>query len=69
MEVRVWEWQLSTVLDDPERIRLWIEVCTSQRWDESGVLLHLSYAEWVAARQRLDQLGGPPLRTPRPQAR
>jgi WD40 repeat protein len=54
-------WGLSTVPDKPEVIRLWIEVCTSRRWDERGVLVTLSYEEWLAARQRLDELGGPPI--------
>jgi hypothetical protein len=54
-------WNLPTVPDDPERIRLWIEVCTSRRWDDRGILVRLSYDEWLAARQRLDELGGPPI--------
>jgi hypothetical protein len=53
-------WKLSTVPDNPEQIRLWIEVCTSQHWDQRGVLVPRSYPEWLAARTRLDELGGPP---------
>src|SRR5207253_837182 len=53
-------WNLATVPDDPERLRLWIEVGTSRRWDDRSILVGLSYDEWLAARQRLDELGGPP---------
>jgi WD40 repeat protein len=55
-------WDLPPDLpDDPERLRLWIEVATAQRWDESDSLVTLPYADWLAARQRLDKRGGPPL--------
>ncbi len=47
--------------DEPERIRCYVEVQTGQTWDANGVLRTLTIEAWFARRERLEQLGGPPV--------
>jgi WD40 repeat protein/serine/threonine protein kinase len=49
------------IADEPERIRLWIEVLTSRCWDENNVVQRLSSDECAARRRQLAELGGPPV--------
>jgi hypothetical protein len=48
--------------DDPERIKLWIEVLTGTEMDDQGTLQALDFKTWKKLRERLKQLGGPSLR-------
>ena len=58
-----WLWNLTPVIsDEPERIRLWVQVRTGREWDESSQSLRpLAVSDWLSRRQRLAQLGGPPV--------
>jgi WD40 repeat protein len=49
------------VPDDPERIRLWVQVRTGMRLDDGAVVEVLDATAWRQARERLEELGGPPL--------
>jgi hypothetical protein len=49
------------IADEPERIQLWIETLTGRYWNENDVIQRLSPEDWLARRQRLDELGGPPI--------
>jgi hypothetical protein len=44
-----------------ERLGLWVQVATGQELDEAGNNVILKAATWQARRQRLEELGGPPL--------
>jgi hypothetical protein len=48
-----------SALDDPERLRLSVEVRTTWTFDEQEMLKRLTQAEWLKRRKRLDALGGP----------
>ena len=58
-----WLWNLTRVIgDEPERIRLWVQVRTGREWEESSQSLRpLVVSDWLSRRQRLAQLGGPPV--------
>ncbi len=55
-------WKLARFEDDPVRIRLWAQVITGIEADEHGNPRALDAAEWHERRQRLEKLGGSPLR-------
>jgi WD40 repeat protein len=57
---RIWRVP-STVAGSPERIRVWIEVITGLELDEEAVIRFLDAPAWQERRQRLQELGGPPL--------
>jgi len=58
----VWLWDVTPMLaDEPERVQVWVEVLTGKYWDEHDVIRDLSQEEWLLRRQRLDELGGPPV--------
>jgi WD40 repeat protein/tRNA A-37 threonylcarbamoyl transferase component Bud32 len=55
-------WQIPRpVADEPERITLWTKVITGMALDDHGVVHWLDGAAWQQCRQRLDELGGPPV--------
>jgi WD40 repeat protein/serine/threonine protein kinase len=56
---RLWELP-GTVEGDPERLRLWVEVCTAMELDANGVMHWLDAEAWEKRRARLERLGGPP---------
>jgi eukaryotic-like serine/threonine-protein kinase len=45
----------------PERVRLWAQVLTGLELDDDGVIHVLDAPTWQERRQRLEDLGGPPL--------
>ena len=47
---------------DLERIELWAQVVTGMKLDSDGVIRVLDGDTWQHLRQRLDALGGPPVR-------
>ncbi len=51
-------------LPDPEQWRVWIEVITRMEMDADGVVLPLPNDQWLGRKQRLDELGGPPVSQP-----
>jgi WD40 repeat protein len=55
-------WRLPRVLGDPERVALWARLVTGIDLDEHGEPVPLGAAEWHQRRQRLEKLGGPPLK-------
>jgi WD40 repeat protein/serine/threonine protein kinase len=57
---RLWDFP-PAVPDEPERIRLWVEVQTGQTWDPNGVLRALSFRDWATRRQQLIEQGGAPI--------
>ena len=61
-------WQLPRPLPDPlpdlERWRVWIECITRMSRDADGVVLPLPNDQWLDRKQRLDELGGPPVPQP-----
>jgi hypothetical protein len=46
---------------DPERIKLWTQVITGLEVDDLTAVHVLDAATWEQRRQRLQELGGPPL--------
>jgi WD40 repeat protein/tRNA A-37 threonylcarbamoyl transferase component Bud32 len=56
-------WELPTPIDgESERIVLWTQVITGMELDAEGVFHVLDGATWQQRRQRLQELGGPPVR-------
>jgi WD40 repeat protein len=56
------QWDVAPIVpDETDIVRLWIEVLTLKCWDEQGQLRFLSPKEWSDRRERLDELGGPPI--------
>jgi WD40 repeat protein len=55
-------WRLPRIAGDPERVALWAQVVTGIDLDEHGEPVTLGAAEWHQRRQRLENLGGPPLK-------
>jgi WD40 repeat protein len=55
-------WRLPQVTGDPERVALWAQVVTGIDLDEHGEPVPLGAAEWQQRRQRLEKLGGSPLK-------
>jgi WD40 repeat protein len=58
--VRIWRMP-PPVAGAPELIRDWVEVITGLELDEDGVIRFLDAPAWQERRQRLQELGGPPL--------
>ena len=58
---RLWELP-APVQGDLERIVLWAQVVTGMKLDSDGVIQVLDGDTWHQLRQRLDELGGPPVR-------
>ena len=58
---RLWELP-APVQGDLERIVLWAQVVTGMKLDSDGVIQVLDGDTWHQLRQRLDTLGGPPVR-------
>ena len=55
-------WQVPQPMrGDPERIMLWAQVLTGIEVDELTVVHVLDAATWQQRRQRLQELGGPPM--------
>jgi WD40 repeat protein len=46
---------------EPERIRLWTQTITGMELDDQGVIHVLDASTWYQRRQRLNELGGPPV--------
>jgi hypothetical protein len=44
-----------------QRITLWVQVMTAMELDENGTAHGLEAGVWATRRQRLQQLGGPPV--------
>ena len=55
--VRLWPVP-QPVSDDPERVRLWVEVLCA-RTSTDGTVRRLTVDQWLDRRKRLDRLGGP----------
>ena len=53
------------VPDEVERIATWVEVLTGLALDDRGAVKVLDNAAWLARRERLESLGGPPDTGPR----
>jgi WD40 repeat protein/serine/threonine protein kinase len=51
----------SPVAGEPERIRLWTELITGKELDDADNVHFLNSDEWRKRRQRLAELGGPPV--------
>jgi WD40 repeat protein len=49
-----------TVVGEPERIELWVQVLTGMELDEGGFARTLDADTWQQRRKRLAELGGPP---------
>jgi WD40 repeat protein len=55
-------WDVATALpDDLERVATWVEVLTGLELDEFGSARVLDNATWLGRREKLKQLGGPPV--------
>lgn len=55
-------WKLPVAVEGSvERIILWTEVLTGMELDPDGLFRHLDATTWLQRRQRLTELGGPPL--------
>jgi WD40 repeat protein len=59
-EARVWD--VTPVADEPERVTLWAEVLARQALGADGRPVALGEEALAARRERLERLGGPPLR-------
>jgi WD40 repeat protein len=59
--LRRWAVAVAPLAGEVERLRLWVEVITGAELDRDGVVGRLSHETWAARRQRLQELGGPPL--------
>src|SRR5262249_35550474 len=57
---RLWEVPVP-VPDEAERITLWCQVLTGLELDEHGVIRVLDSPTWEQRRQKLQELGGPPM--------
>jgi WD40 repeat protein len=49
------------VTGEPQQLALWVQVMTGMELDENGVTHWLDPISWKERRQRLMELGGPPL--------
>jgi WD40 repeat protein len=56
-----WQAPVPPLAGDPERIKLWAEVVTGLELESDTVVGALSRQAWCERRQRLRELGGPPL--------
>jgi WD40 repeat protein len=55
-------WDVATALpDELERVATWVEVLTGLEHDEQGSARVLDDATWLWRREKLKQLGGPPV--------
>jgi WD40 repeat protein len=55
-------WDVATALpDELERVATWVEVVTGLELDEQGSARVLDDATWPQRREKLKQLGGPPV--------
>jgi hypothetical protein len=52
-----------TVVDEFERVKLWVELQTGQSIDEGGLQQRLSFEEWLEKRKLLEERGGTPVVT------
>jgi WD40 repeat protein len=55
---RLWDVP-ETIPDEPERVRLWVEVLTGSHCDKNGLIAPLSIREWLERQKRLVEIGGP----------
>jgi tetratricopeptide (TPR) repeat protein len=46
------------VPDEPARLRAWVRARTGRAFDDRGVLLALSYADWIRSCRQLEAVGG-----------
>jgi hypothetical protein len=58
---RLWPVPPPTVDGDPAKITLWVQVLTGLELDDEGAVGLLDGRTWRERRQRLDELGGPPI--------
>jgi hypothetical protein len=57
-------WQIAqpnAVPGNPERVRIWVEVITGFELDDTGEVQQLHPAAWQQRKERLAELGGPPV--------
>jgi hypothetical protein len=55
-------WDVAAALPDEfERVATWVEVLTGLELDELGSVRVLDSATWLQPREKLKQLGGPPV--------
>jgi WD40 repeat protein len=55
-------WDVATALPDQlDRVATWVEVLTGLELDEVGFARVLDNATWLRRREKLEQLGGPPV--------
>jgi WD40 repeat protein len=55
-------WDVAAALpDELERVATWVEVLTGLELDEQGSARVLDDATWLQRREKLKQLGGPPV--------
>jgi WD40 repeat protein len=56
----VQRWRVPTpAADEPERLKLSVEIRTGLEIDENGVIQTLTRTEWLERKRRLEQIGGP----------
>ena len=58
---RLWWAVPPLVPGTPERVSLWVQVLTGQELDEYSAVRVLDADTWQERRQRLEELGGPPV--------
>ncbi len=58
---RLWDVAAELLPDDLERVANWVEVLTGLTLDKNGSIQILDNATWLRGREKLKQLGGPPV--------
>jgi hypothetical protein len=62
-ETGVYRWRVSAArLMNMERLRLWVEVATGYELDPGGAPVELDATTWRQRWDRLQKLGGPPMK-------
>jgi hypothetical protein len=55
-------WDVAAALpDELDRVAIWVEVLSGVELDERGSARMLDNATWLQRREKLKQLGGPPV--------
>jgi WD40 repeat protein len=61
MTARLWDVAAAALPDELQRVATWVEVLTGLELDELGSAKVLDNATWLQRREKLKQLGGPPV--------
>ncbi len=54
-------WHVAELPEELERVATWVEVLTGLELDEMGSIKALDNSTWLQRREKLKQLGGPPV--------